>query len=190
MENMKIMKAIPVFFATFVLIMVSVSCGKSLNSDYSRRYLSNTNAGPVGYDGTLQGFVESEENPTFLKSNNLEDSISSSSLKRLWLVYPSSNNNEESRIEVPIDAMAELNSYLRYRLRFCLTSDQPLNITGKVKKDMALNIESNKVTNRMSNIEINPPGGTRKISQIEADKLVEFIAKSAEDLCRQLRMEK
>ena len=186
---MKILKAVTVCFATFVFILVSISCSKSLHSDYSEIPLPNANGSSVGYNGPLQGSVISEETPTLSRSNNLEESIRSSSLEKLWLVFPSSNGNEESRVEVPANAMTELNSYFRYRLRFCLIPDQlgSSNVDEKVKQDMRLLRESNKVTNQLTNIEIDAPDGRRRISQIEADRLIIFITKSAVDLCSDLR---
>jgi hypothetical protein len=121
------------------------------------------------------------------ESNSIEDSVNNSKLAKLWFTFPNSQLTQEGRIEVPLEAMTELNAFFKNRLRFCLSQRQTTSSDGinLVQNDMELMKQSNMVTNKLLKIKISAPDGRREISQTEADRLIEFVSKEAVDVCRQ-----
>lgn len=177
---------VTILFIIISSILLFVNCSKFESGIYSENYLSNTGTRPSGYDGILQGDVLSDGNIIFGQSDNIEDSINNSSLGKLWLVFSTKDNNKIAQEEIPSEAMNQLNTYFKYRLHFCLIEKKFSRSSAdeKVRRDMKLMKETNKVTNELLNINIIAPDGKRKISQIEADRIMEFIIKSAVKLSK------
>lgn len=173
------------FFIAFLL--PSVSCKENLgnNSDSSNK--ANTAAEIPGYKGNMNGVVEGNKKLALSDGDNLEDSIHKTSLDPIFFRFLDSKSNE-SRIQVPDQAMTELNFYLRSKLNFFLIPYQnPSDNTEKIVRDQKLMKDANTTINQLVLVEINTPEGKRKISQVEADSLIEFVGIVADDLQQSLK---
>ena len=167
--------------------MLLVNCGKPESNSHNAKHLNNTAVMPSGYNGNLQGTVLSDGNISLGASDNIEDSINNASLGKLWLVFPAKETNETVREELPSEAMVQLNALFKYRLNFCLTEKRRVNGNGRVQGDMNYLKEVTTTTNNLRKMSINTPDGNRKISQIEADKIIEFVLDSGFEMSKSFR---
>lgn len=179
------------FVISTILLFAFISSGcnsESAARGNDNKTLSNTAANPSGYNGPLQGSVVSDRTESSEKFDDLEISITNASLGQLWLEFPVSNKIEAEKIEIPPEAMMELNSYFRVYLRFCsISAGDATNVNERLEREKKLSKAAFKTKNELTNAEIDAPDGRRKISWIEAGNLIKFVGESATKQCEKLK---
>lgn len=177
------LKIIFILSIIFAFTLFTVNCtSSSKSSNESGNSVSVSGDGePTGYNGELQGTVISEKSPELSKTDNLEELLQNASLGNLSLEFPKLNGYEATKIKVPNEAMTELNSHFRSYIEFCW--NKPKNAQEAVDKDAGLINKIEKVRSKLSKIEIDAPDGKRNISQLETQRLLSFVTKSALKIC-------
>jgi hypothetical protein len=182
-----------VMYITLLFALIGIGCNnesaaRGNDNKNDNKTVSNTAENPSGYNGPLQGSVVSEGIESLSKSDDLEISIINASLGKLRLEFPVSNETGAKQIEVPSEAMTELNSYYRDYLRFCSTpTGDATNINERLEREKKISKAAFKTENELTNVEIDAPDGRRKVSWIEAGNLIKFVGLSASNQCEKLK---
>lgn len=173
-----------IFCSVFGMLIVvaftlaDIGCGASENIVANQQVVSNTATGPHGDNGPLNGTVVSDGDSILVQSEMIEDSIKRTNLTKLWLVYQGSDSHSESRIEVPAGAMSALDDYFKAYLRYCFIDNPkgPEYAPDDFNVDVAFMKTASKAFDAVTNFEIDAADGPRKISSLEAHRLVEFVS--------------
>jgi hypothetical protein len=165
-------------------LLSCISCGHYSDKTNATSDKANTAAEMPSYKGNMNGVVEGNKKLTLSDGDNLEDSIRKTSLGPIFLSFLDSKNSE-SRVQVPDQAMTEINFYLRSNMSSCLIPFQNLSDANeKIARDQKLMKDANITINNLVLIEITTPEGKRKLSQIEAYDLIKFVGLTVSELCQ------
>ena len=162
-------------------LVLSFACSYTRQSEINLEMTSNTAGERPGSNGKLHGTVEGDPNTPLSQAPTVEESILKTDLANVSLIFASNGGYSAKRVEISEGAMMEVNAYFKAYLRYCLIENPkgPAHSANNLDDDRALLKKSMLAANAISKFEIDAPDGRRYVSSVEAQRLIEFIAKEA-----------